>query len=327
MQGRESMKTISVYFGIDVSKRTLHLATHRRFLGQFDNTVSGHRQLIQRLQREASQGRMHVILEASGGYERAICEALQDAGLLVTVVQAGCVRHFARSLRVLAKTDEIDAKVIAGYGEAVRPQPTPKTPQNVRALRALVDRREQVVADRVREQNRLEKCADPTMAEHIQEHVVHLETLEQQLDEQIAELLQSDAEFSQKQAAMTQSKGVGDGTATTLLTHLPELGTLRRGQVAALAGLAPHPQESGTWKGRRRIYGGRAAVRKAMYMAARSAARWCPVISQFYERLRAAGKSYNQALIACARKMLIRLNTIMKRFQSQNPALLGHKTT
>lgn len=327
MQGRESMKTISVYFGIDVSKRTLHLATRRTFLGQFDNTVSGHRQLITRLQREASQGRMHVILEASGGYERAVCEALQDAGLLVTVVQAGCVRHFAKSLRVLAKTDEIDAKVIAGYGEAAQPQPTPKTPQNVRTLRALVDRREQIVADRVREGNRLEKCADPAMAEHIREHVAHLETLEQQLDQQIAELLENDADFSQKQAAMTQSKGVGDGTATTLLTHLPELGTLSRGQVAALAGLAPHPQESGTWKGQRRIYGGRATVRKAMYMAARSAARWCPVISQFYNRLREAGKSYKQALIACARKMLIRLNTIMKRFQSQKPAPLGHKTT
>lgn len=327
MQGRESMKTISVYFGIDVSKRTLHLATRHKFLGQFDNTVSGHRQLIQRLQREASQGRMHVILEASGGYERTISEALQDAGLLVTVVQAGCVRHFARSLRVLAKTDEIDAKVIAGYGEAVRPQPTPKTPQNVRTLRALVDRREQVVADRVREQNRQQTCADPAMAEHIQEHVAHLETLEKQLHQQIAELIKSDAEFRQKLAAMTGSKGVGDGTATTLLTHVPELGTLSRRQIAALAGLAPHPQESGTWKGRRRIYGGRAAVRKAMYMAARSAARWCPVISQFYNRLREAGKSYKQALIACARKMLIRLNTIMKRFQPQNPAPLRHKTT
>jgi transposase len=327
MQGRESMKTISVYFGIDVSKRTLHLATTRRFLGQFDNTVSGHRQLIQRLQCEASQGRVHVILEASGGYERMVTEALQDAGLLVTVVQAGCVRHFARSVRVLAKTDEMDAKVIAGYGEAVRPQPTPKTPQNVRTLRALVDRREQIVSDRVREQNRLEKCADPVMAEHIREQVAHRETLEQQLDQQIVELLKSDPEFSQKLAAMTQSKGVGDGTATTLLTHLPELGTLGRGQVAALAGLAPHPQESGTWKGRRRIYGGRAAVRKAMYMAARSAARWCPVISQFYNRLRAAGKSYKQALIACARKMLVRLNTIMKDFHSKNPAPLGHKTT
>jgi len=327
MQGRESMKTISVYFGIDVSKRTLHLATRQKFLGQFDNTVTGHHQLINRLQREASPGCPHVVLEASGGYERAVCEALQDAGLRVSVVQAGCVRHFARSLQVLAKTDRIDAQVIAGYGEVAQPQPAPKTPQNVRTLRALVDRREQIVADRVREGNRQQTCADPAMAEHIREQIAHLEALEQQLDQQIADLLQSDTQFQQKQAALTEPQGVGVGTATTLLTHLPELGTLSRGQVAALGGLAPHPQESGTWKGPRRIYGGRAAVRKAMFLAARSAARWCPVISQFYNRLREAGKTYKQAIIACARKLLIRLNTIMKTFHSQNPTPNGTQTT
>lgn len=318
------MKTQPLYLGIDVSKSKLHLAAPHKFLEEFENTVPGIQKLIERVRRQVPQG---IVLEASGGYERLVCEALQDAGLPVTVAQPGCIKHFAQSLNVLAKTDRIDAQVIARFGVATLPKPTPNTPQNLRKFRALVDRHQQVVADRVRESNRLETCADPDMREHIQSQRAQLEERETELDKQILSMLKGDAELSAKAETMKALKGVGTKTATTLLAHFPELGTLGRPQVAALAGVAPHANESGRWRGRRTIYGGRAAVRKAMYMAAKSAARWCPVISEFYTRLRANGKSYNQALIACARKMLIRLNTLMKNIPSQTPTPNGTQPT
>lgn len=303
------MKTPSSYIGIDVSKKTLHLATTEKFVREFDNTIVGIRTLIECVQQLHPES---IVLEASGGYERLACEAMQDSGLPVCVVQPSCVRHFAKSIKVLAKTDEIDAVVIARFGEATKPKVTPKTPENVRKIRALSDRRRQVVEDRVRECNRMETCADTEMIEQLQESISRLQQAEKALNEQINQLLQSDPALRRKSEIMTKQKGIGEQTANVLLSQFPELGSLTRQQVAALAGLAPHAQESGAWKGKRRIYGGRAEVRKAMYMAAKSAARWCPVISAFYQRLRQAGKPYNVALIACARKMLIRINTQLK---------------
>jgi len=307
------MKTHATYLGIDVSKTTLHLATSERFVKKFDNTTSGHRQLIERIVKLGSPA---VVLEASGGYERRVCEALQDVGLAVTVAQPGCVRNFAKSLKVLAQTDEIDAQVIARFGEATQPSPTPRTAENVRQIRALCDRRQQVVEDRVRETNRLEACADSDIAADIQTSIEELSETEHDLDRRINELMKSDVELKQKADVMMEQKGVGEKTASVLLAQLPELGSLTREQAAALAGLAPHGQESGNWKGKRRIYGGRAAARKALYMAARVAARWCPVISEFYNRLRAIGKAYKVAIIACARKMIVRLNTLLKQFHT-----------
>jgi transposase len=307
------MKTQPSYLGIDVSKKSLHLASPEKFLQEFPNTVTGIEGLIQFLR--SFEGAM-LVLEASGGYERLACELLQDNGRAVAVVQPGCVRHFAKSIKVLAKTDKLDARVIARFGQATQPSKTPKTPENVRKIRALSDRRRQVVEDRVRETNRLEACADPEMIQILQDSIQRLQQDEKSLDEQINSLLQSDTELNRKSQIMTQQKGIGEKTASVLLAQFPELGSLTRQQAAALAGLAPHARESGAWKGKRKIYGGRAEVRKAMYMAARTAARWCPVISNFYNRLRNAGKSYKQAIIACARKMLVRLNTLLKQYQS-----------
>jgi len=182
----------------------------------------------------------------------------------------------------------------------------------------LRDRREQIVQDRVREQNRLETCPDPDMAKQIRQSIRRLQNQEKKLDKQIEQHLKEDPQLSAKADTMTAVKGVGDKTAATLLAHLPELGHVGRQQIAALAGLAPHPRDSGQWKGKRRIFGGRAAVRKALYMAAKSAARFCPVIRLFYQRLRDAGKPYKVALIACARKILIRLNTLIRTLTHPN---------
>jgi transposase len=303
------MKTLISYLGIDVSKSKLHLGTPQKFLGEFENKVAGIEKIVQRITELKP---IAVVLEASGGYERLVCEALQDADIPVVVAQPSCVKNFAKSIKVLAKTDKIDAQVIARFGEATKPEPTPKTPQKVREFRALCDRRNQIVDDRVRESNRLETCADPEMRKHIQSQLERLQELEKELDRRIATATVEDAEFQQKSKIMQAVVGVGPKTTFTLLAHFPELGTLSRGQVAALAGLAPHPQESGTWTGKRRIFGGRGAVRKALYMAAKTAARYCPVLKKFYQRLRDAGKAYSVAIIACARKLLIHLNTLLK---------------
>ena len=318
------MKTQTSYLGIDVSKRKLHLGSTHKFMGEFENNIVGHQKLIQCLR---DMKPISIVLEASGGYERQVCDAMQDAGLPVTVAQPGCVKNYAKSIKVLAKTDKIDAQTIARFAEATKPAPTLKTPENLRKFRALCDRRSQIVEDRVRENNRLETCADREIAQQIQANVQRLQEMETLLEQQIHDMIRSDESLQRKEQAMTRQTGVGAKTANALLAHLPELGTLSRQQVASIAGLAPHPRESGSWKGKRRIYGGRSAVRTAMYMAAKTAARYCPVIREFYLRLRAKGKSYKSAIIACARKMLVRLNTVLKELNQGFPAPNGTQTT
>lgn len=303
------MKTQTVYLGIDVSKKTLHLGSPEKFIKPFQNSLQGIDSLIKHLVKLRPT---LVAMEASGGYERTACDALQDAGIPVCVLQPSCVRHFAKSIKILAKTDNIDSCVIARFAEATKPAPTPKTPENIRKFRALNDRRQQLVEDRVRENNRLETCTDPEVSGSIQANIKHIEQLIDETQLAIEKLRQSDDQLNAKSQIMMQQKGIGPQVANTLLAHLPELGTMQRQQVAAIAGLAPHANESGSWTGKRRIYGGRAQIRKALYMAARSAARWCPVISQFYNRLRENGKPFKVAIIACARKLLIRLNTLLK---------------
>ena len=216
----------------------------------------------------------------------------------MTVAQPACVRHFALSVKVLAKTDEIDARVIARFGNATQPEPTPQTSVEVRKIRALCDRRQQIIEDRVREQNRLESCADAEVVADIENNINALQQVESDLDHRINELIKSDETMQRKAKVMMQQKGVGNCTTRALLAYLPELGTLTRGQAAALVGLAPYANESGTQRGQRRIIAGRAAVRKSLYMAAVTAARWCPVLSLFYKQLRARGKSYKTAIIA-----------------------------
>lgn len=298
------------YLGIDVSKSTLHIANPDKFLKEIENTAKGHQRIVNMISK--LKHRVHVIVEASGGYERDLAETLWEAGITVTITQPSCVRYFAKSLGVLAKTDTIDAKVIATFGQATNPSSSSPTPESVRKIRALSDRREQVVEDRVREGNRLEACRDGIIKEQIRASIDRLNDIEK-LDKAIRILLRSD-EFAQQSQLLMDQQGVGEKTATVLLAHLPELGSLDRQQVAAITGLAPHARESGQWKGRRRIYGGRSAVRKALFMAARSAARWCPILSEYYQRLRENGKPFKVAIIACARKLIVRLNTLMKQF-------------
>lgn len=305
-----------VYIGIDVSKTKLHVGSPEKFLKEFSNTQAGIEKLVDFLSQRAPA---LVALEATGGYERDACDAMHDAGLSVSVVQPMRVKHYAKSINMLAKTDRIDATVIAKFAEATNPQPTNRASTQVRKLRALCDRRQQLSEDKVREKGRLESCRDEQIEALICEQIDHLKRLIKQLDAQIAEVIKSDGEMSAKAKIIRQVIGIGPTVAATLLAHMPELGTLDRQQVAALAGLAPYARDSGNWRGKRSIYGGRAAVRRAMFMASLTAVRCCPVMSERYQILIAANKPEKVARIACARKMIVYVNTLLKNAASQLP--------
>ena len=300
----------SVYLGIDVSKHALDLADPHQYDGQFKNQPAGRRRLIEHLIRqhpEAPHGVL-VAVEATGGYERDLVTALLDREFRVAVVQPGRVRHFAKSLNWLAKNDRIDAKVIARFAQSVRPREAEKPdPQTVK-LRALRDRREHLVEDRVREQNRLEACADPELQDEIQAHVDWLMSQEKSVSLRMEAIIEEDEALGAKARTLREVKGVGPQTAVTLLSHLPELGRVGRQQIAALAGIAPYDRDSGKRRGYRTIYAGRAAVRKVLYMAAVTASRHNPVLREKYQRLVAAGKPKKVALIAIARNLLVHLN-------------------
>jgi transposase len=300
--------TTAIYIGIDVAKATLEVGSTRKRLFQVANSTDGHRTLIERLRGLSIAG---ITIESTGIYGRQCLRALVEAGLPVALVQPGRVRHFARGLGLLAKTDEIDAVVIARFGEAVKPRryQSPTVAQD--QLRAWSDRRSQLVEDRVREENRLEACTDPVVAKALKASIRRLAAAEIAMDRRIAHAIAADDALRAKNAVVRNEAGIGPQTAAVLLSQLPELGLVNRQQISALAGLAPYDQSSGQWQGRRAIYGGRASVRCALYMAALTAVRWNDHIKAIYLRLVERGKDKKLALIACARKLLVRLNSLM----------------
>lgn len=314
----ESPMTTPVYIGIDISKRTLDIATADRYLGQVPNTPIGHRQLLDQI---AELGKVHLAMEASGGYERPLLQHLLTAGCDVSLVQPACVRHFAKSIKLHAKTDRIDAQLIARFAATTQPKAAEKPDKNAEKLKALRDRRQQIVEDRVREQNRLECCDDSQIAKVIAQSITRLRKIESQLDARITRCVSQCQTLKTKAQRLTEVVGIADQTAVTLLSHLPELGTVNRQQIAALAGLAPYAHDSGGMRGKRRLYGGRAVVRQALYMASLSAVRHDAVMRTFYQRLLAAGKAKKVALCACARKLLVHVNSLCAQAQ----ALPGEK--
>ena len=300
-----------VHAGLDIAKATLDLHLQGQS-ARFAHDAQGCAALVARLQ--ALGAPVHVVCEATGGWERPIVAALQSAGLPVAIVNPRQVRDFARGRGQRAKTDAIDARLLAEFGAANLPTPTGAPSVAQAQLAAWVTRREQLqgmlAAEQARQVPGLPKAVAKDLAAAVSRLSKHLEKVRATL----AALLAQDQTLAAKAARLCLLKGVGPGTAATLLGHLPELGTLGRGQIAALAGLAPFANDSGPRRGQRHIAGGRASVRTALYMAALTAARFNPVLKAFYERLRAAGKPFKLALIAVARKLLCVLNTLL-----QNP--------
>jgi transposase len=303
------MKQSVVYIGIDVAKAHLDVAwaeTVRRL----PNQRSGHAALIRWIKQSSTP--VQLICEASGGYEQVLLESLEKSEVKVTLVQAVRVRQYARAAGILAKTDKIDAKVLAAFGSAIKPQPTPPLSAEQKRLRQYEAQRRHLSRILVAEENRLAQlsCAElRTLSRSLMSKIKNqIETL----DRRIGELIAQDQTLSKKAQKLIAISGVGARTAALLLAQMPELGQLNRRQAAALAGLAPFNHDSGSIRGKRAIFGGRRALRTGLYMAALSAARFNPILSRFYQRLRAKGKPHKLALTAVMRKLLLALNRSLK---------------
>lgn len=306
----------TIYAGLDIAKPNLQLHLANRF-HDLPNTPAGHRHLLKLLARHPGT---HLICEATGGYERDLVAALHQAGIPVSVLNPGRVRHFARAQGQRAKTDRIDAAVLTAYGQAFHPKPTPARSPIEQQLTELVRRRAQVLETLVAQRLQTQHLTVPALLRQAGRLIRRLEADMKQIENQIQELRTQTASLDQRAQKLEAITGVGSVTALSVLAELPELGTLNRRQVAALAGLAPHPRESGGWQGRRTIGGGRAAVRRALYMAALVAARSNRQLKEFYQRLRSAGKPAKVALAAVMRKLIVLMNQLLKNpsFALQN---------
>jgi len=298
----------TIYAGLDIAKLNLQLHLAGRFY-DLPNTASGHRRLIKLL---AAQPAVQVICEATGGYEREIVETLHQSDVALSVLNPARVRHFARAQGQRAKTDRIDAAVLTAYGQALQPKATTPRTQPEQQLTELVRRRVQILELLVSQRQQAERLSLPTLRRQAKSLVRRLESDLDQIEAQLQELRQTTRSLNERVEKLEAITGVGAITALGVLAELPELGTLNRRQAAALAGLAPHPRESGQWHGRRSIGGGRAAVRRALYMAALVAARSNRHLKEFYQRLRQAGKPAKVALTAVMRKLIVLMNHTLK---------------
>ncbi len=300
----------NTYVGIDVCKARLDVALLPR--GEsfgLTNDEEGIRALTEKLTLASAT---LVVLEATGGYERPVVAALGASQIAVAVVNPRQARDFAKATGRLAKTDKIDALVLARFAEAIRP--TPKAPPEAEALefQAILARRRQIIGMLVAEKNRLGQSASKKVRSRLEAHIRWLEKELARIDRDLQEVIDESPTLKENEALLRSVPGVGPVLCSTLLAELPELGTLSPRELSALVGVAPLNRDSGIFRGRRSVWGGRARVREALYMGALIASRHNPHIKEFYERLVAAGKPKKVALVACMRKLLTILNAVMR---------------
>jgi len=302
-------KNKEIYIGIDVSKATLDVAIwESEITWKFSNELKGWQDLAKRLAILKPQ---LIAIEASGGFEQPLVAELYGEKLPVAVVNPTRVRSFAKASGQLAKTDKLDAKIIAQFAQALHPKVRPLRSPDEERLNALVTRRRQIIQMITAEKNR-RSTAHNSMNIRIQQHIAWLETDLKALDKEIGAIIQHSPEWKEKENILRSVPGVGPVTTSTLLAELPELGSRNRQQIAALVGVAPLNRDSGKMRGKRRVFGGRAPVRSALYMATLVATRSNPIIRRFYERLLAQGKEKKVALTACMRKLLVILNSMLR---------------
>lgn len=307
-----------LYVGVDVSKDVIDIHVwpmeedHR-----FENSESGFEALKVVLGDRPVE---RVVMEATGAYHQALAASLGAAGLPIVVMNPRQVRDFAKALGKLAKTDTLDAQVIAQFAAACKPQTRPLPEADQVELAALLQRRRQLVEMRTAERNRLQ-VAHHRLHKPIKEHIRWLNKRISNSDGDLGRALRQNKVWREKIELLESVKGVSDVTARSLVALLPELGKLNRRQVSALVGVAPLNRDSGKQTGRRSVWGGRSAVRSTLYMATLSAISWNPVIKAFYERLVARGKRKKVALVACMRKLLTILNAMLRDGTRWNPSL------
>lgn len=303
------MSERAVFVGVDVAKDALDIAVRpsdERW--SVTNDEAGVAALVTRLR---PLGPALVVCEATGGFEHAVIAALAAAGLPIVVANPRQVRDFARATGQLAKTDQLDAGILALFAERVRPTPRPLPDDAAQLLDAVLTRRRQLLEMLTAEKNRLGFAPKP-LHRGIQAHIRWLERQLDDVTKELAALIEASPVWRAKDNLLQSVPGVGPIVSSTLLGELPELGTLSHKQIAALAGVAPLARDSGTLRGKRMIWGGRASVRTALFMAALCGRRWNPALKVFYARLIAAGKPKKVALIACARKLLTILNAMVR---------------
>jgi len=312
-----SQNPSTLYVGLDVAKRSFVVHCQERCL-ELSNDAAGHRRLLRLLAK--LPGPVHVVMEATGGYEAPIVAALHQGQILCSVVLPGRVRAYAKACGILAKSDPIDAALLSAYGRAIQPQPTLPRTAHQQALLECVRQRQQLVDLRTQMQNQIAHLQSATAQKR---HGKVLKALDVQIADcqrQLAQLQKADPEHEQRALRLQQVTGVGPIIAATLLAEMPELGSLRQEEPAALAGVAPYDCDSGPRKGSRHIAGGRAPVRRALYLAAMTARRYDGIFKRGYENLLARGKPKLVALTALMRKLILLLNRLLRdpAFQLQN---------
>jgi len=306
----DSAEQWDVFVGIDISKEKFDVellpGKERR---SFANDSAGHQQLLQFL---APRGKCLLVMEASGGYERRLIYAAQDAGFEVVLANPRQVRDFAKGHGQLAKSDCLDAAILALFGKQVPFRTLEKTPEKRRELEELIARRKQLVQMQTAESNRLKQALRKSVQKSIQQLLNSLQKQIALVEKQIHDLLSSDDDWRARAQLLETVPGIGPGNSAMLVVELPELGELNRQEISALVGVAPYPNDSGDFRGPRSIRGGRSRVRSMLYMAALTAMHHNPVIQSFAQRLRTAGKKTKVILIACIRKLLVILNTMVR---------------
>ena len=313
MNESESTK---VSVGIDVSKSMLDIAIHETGESwSCSNDASGGAALVPKLRQLKATS---IVLEATGGFETLVTATLSAADLPVIVVNPRQVRDFAKATGQLAKTDRIDARVLAHFAAAINPPLRPTKSAEAQHLEALLARRRQIVEMLVAEKNRLANNRDRAVVKDLKIHIAWLERRLKSSDDELQRVLRASPVWRERDDLLRSTPGVGPVLSLTLLAQLPELGQLNRREIAKLVGVAPFNWDSGKWRGSRHIWGGRRVVRCALHMAVLSAVRFNPVIKAFYERLIAAGKPKKVALTACSHKLLRILNAMARTGQPWN---------
>lgn len=303
-----------IVVGIDVSKARLDICAKDE-IWSISNDLGEIAKLAERLK---SLKPALIVVESTGGLERAVLAEFSAAGLPISLVNPRRVREFAKSIGLLAKTDKIDARLLVRFGEAVKPEPTKLPSNEEQRLSALMTRRRQVIEMLTMEKNHL--CSShPAAIESIQKMIAVLQQELDELNDQIDDYIDQFPTFHQKEDILRSTPGVGKVTAAILLSDLPELGKLDRKKIASLVGVAPFNNDSGRFRGKRRIKGGRPSVRTVLYMAALTATRCNPVIRSFYNRLLQQGKLKKVAIVACMRKLLVMLNAMVRDSAFWNP--------
>jgi transposase len=318
MRGDSIMSASDLFIGIDVSKAFLDVAM--RPTGESERVANEADKLSALASALALRHPTLIVLEATGGFEAAVVAELAARQLAVVVVNPRQVRDFARSLGKLAKTDALDAAVLAHFAQTVRPAVRPLPDAETQQLEAWLVRRRQLIEMITAERNRLLACRSAAVRVGIQASIDWLKKQLAKIDGDLDRTVRKSAVWREKEDLLRSVPGVGRIAATTLIAELPELGALYRKQIAALVGVAPFNRDSGQWRGTRSIRGGRSSVRAALYMAALVASRRNPVLQKFYQRLVAGGKAKKLALVACMRKLLTILNSMVKANTRWQPA-------